>query len=563
MWWHMACGRFFVENGYYPPNDSFTFGVVSNSTSNSKTWLGDIILYLIYDYSGVFGLYIFRIIGMILPVLVMLKYTGKHNEYTLCLAILIIVGTLQIHIVRNSIFALYFIPAIMYIWHTKKYLVWLLPVLFFLWSRMHGYCIVGIFILGLLFIGHCIDNFKSYKTLFILPVIVISYFVVENQVPLGLRAIAGNLKNALVNGNIIDIFRIFITGGDSDYVLEYTSPLANPETLIFKVIIFFAILYFILLFFKKNKWSEILPSIATIFLGFGYLRSTPFMFLVAVPLIAQNIKSKTKAFIILPYLCISIFTFSAYYFYLSDQFHKFIGILKYNVTCGVSIVHTSKIPKYVLDNYKDEKIYNSYNTGSLLLWEWYGKKKVYIDNRSINYSKEYFDDWKHNFASKYMTEFEIDKAICSTIIEPDEIKYFLSKNWYVDKFDNSMVFLTKEFKYPEFIGYNPDRMPWAYRYRFSKVYCYILQSLLMNGSIDHAEQFSKIDFDISEPLKIRFEYHLAVLSNIKKYFSGNHPYLGILATDIYLSKTDEDLQKAFRKCRTSINNMKKGRPSRP
>lgn len=552
LWWHMACGRFFMENGHYPPNGTFSFGEVSATIANSKTWLGDIILYLIYEYGGVVGLYIFRTIGLLLPILIMLKYAGKYNIWTLFTAIMIIVGTGQIHVIRNSFYAMYFMPLILYIWHTKnKYLFLLYPIIFYVWSHMHGYCIVGILVLCFIFTGYFIDQFRKINytiIIILLPVLAISYILVDKQIPLGLTHIVLNFKDALTDNNISNLFRVFLVGGDTNYVSEYMSPFEAHTTLFARTIFCFGFIYTCVLIYKKSTYAELLPSLATIFLSFGYLRSTPFAYLVACPFMVANIpKLRNKYYNILPFIACILFCVITYYCQYTDQFHKFTGIVKYNVTCGLSIIHKSKIPQYVLKNYKDEKIYNSYNMGGWLLWEWYDRKKVYIDNRSINYKSEYFADWRNNKGKKYRKKYNITKAICSNIMDTNEIRYFLMNGWFVDKFDNSMCFLTRKLKYPEYIG-DYKKMPYAYQYKMSMVYCDILKSLIFAGSMNMAYKFSKEKIIMVGDWVDRLKYHKTIISEIRKRFDGNHIVLGRLALELYKSKTEEDIIKAFQNC---------------
>ncbi|WP_321491601.1 hypothetical protein [uncultured Desulfobacter sp.] len=168
LWWHLACGRFYVENGCYPPTGTFTFSPVNPFTSNAKTWLGDIVLYLIHFAGGDLGLQFFRAILTLLPVWVLVQLAGKkYNLWLLFLSVLTISGTLQMQLLRNSMYGLLFLPVIVWLWwhirqkdHLRTYwLVFLFAPIMGVWSIMHGYALVGTYIVLLIFAGEMLDLF--------------------------------------------------------------------------------------------------------------------------------------------------------------------------------------------------------------------------------------------------------------------------------------------------------------------------------------------------------------------------------------------------------------------
>ena len=165
LWWHMACGRFMLKNGIYPPTGTFTFSPVNPTTPNAATWLGDIVLYVIYAFLGKdIGLQIFRIVAILIPVGVFLKIGGnKYNTWTMIGGVALVLGTLQQHLLRNSIFAMIFLPLMVLAWHSasngKNYkLLLVFPLILLPWTYMHGYALVGLVILLLFLIGESIDQ---------------------------------------------------------------------------------------------------------------------------------------------------------------------------------------------------------------------------------------------------------------------------------------------------------------------------------------------------------------------------------------------------------------------
>ena len=107
-------------------------------------------------------------------------FNNRYNTWTLLGSLTIIMGTYQQNLLRNSIFAMMFLPLMVWLWKiaTKsRNLKWLLlyPVILLLWTHMHGYAIVGLSILALFFVGEVIDQCikKDYRNIRFLLVLLI------------------------------------------------------------------------------------------------------------------------------------------------------------------------------------------------------------------------------------------------------------------------------------------------------------------------------------------------------------------------------------------------------
>ena len=402
LWWHMACGRYTMENGVYPPTDTFTFSPVRPTTPNAATWLGDVVLYFIYAYLGnETGLQIFRIVAMLAPIGVFLWLGGKsYNSWTLLGSVVIIFGTLQQQILRNSIFAMIFVPLMVLIWHLSsknknfKYLL-LFPAILAAWAHMHGYALVGLVLLILFFIGEVVDAiiFKTERNMTYLAalflVVAVSWAIVSVNWSLNPVAIMKNLISNIggtlsvkeedrsgpapaairtasneagideaKSDNLFDdsgadmarkaesIFRPFFESGDAEIVTEYKSPFKTTFALNVKMLFGFLVAYLIYMVAAVRidpsgiRFSYLLPSLATAYLGLGYQRTVAFPFLAAMPLIAPHFKkigkillaraSEEKAVLLnmLPWIGAMAYLCTACYFYAPANFYPldFFGL---------------------------------------------------------------------------------------------------------------------------------------------------------------------------------------------------------------------------------------------
>ena len=190
LWWHLAAGRYLDEHGLwsaifnwrtwliggeylksigvYPDNRVFTFSPVTDTGFISRTWLGDIIFYKIYEYGGFYGLQIFRGTLILIPVVLMLHLTRwKLNIWTLFACTVMIVGTMQKHLCKNAIVSLPFMAFICWAWIQARYRgktrwLWTYPFLFLFWSHYHGEVIVGLYLLGAIVAGEILDALCAF-----------------------------------------------------------------------------------------------------------------------------------------------------------------------------------------------------------------------------------------------------------------------------------------------------------------------------------------------------------------------------------------------------------------
>lgn len=164
LWWHMAAGRFILENGAYPETGTFTFSPVKDTNFTEKTWFGDIILHLTHSWFGFYGLQILRgtfILSSVGFMLHLVKF--RYNIWTLLISSMMIIGTMQKHLMKNAIII---IPAMSFLtwswvqirYHKKYYLLYFYPILFLIWAPFHGSVMVGACFLFAIYVGEIYDS---------------------------------------------------------------------------------------------------------------------------------------------------------------------------------------------------------------------------------------------------------------------------------------------------------------------------------------------------------------------------------------------------------------------
>ena len=569
LWWHLACGRYLLENGVYPPTGTFTFSPVLPTTPNIHTWLGDIFLYMVYWAGKEPGLLIFRVILVGLSVYLTARMAKRrYNLWLMAVMVLMIIGTIQTQTLRNSMFALGFLPLMIWLWCFIKqrgdlktyFLVFLYVPMMGVWSIMHGYALVGAYIVMIIFVGELIDlvirkEKGRWKKAVVFFVSVVCMGAVVNQtLPLRLGSQISSLLNVVIPSNtsvemeasppsqsagekfsseqtetgtglgafIKKASRFLLQGGDVGFIGEYNYPFDYPDLMFVKALKWFIpafIFYLIIAVWLSPghlRFSFILPSLATLFIGIGYFRTLGFPFLVAAPFMAYGITELRDAIgkktfsppvktigrfcMFIPAIALGIFCFNAHYALLKGNYYGFSGLDMGEPGVDVGDRYRSKIPQYVLDRYLDEDMFNSYNTGSWLIWEWYGKKKVFIDGRSITYQPNFYNDFRYNMSFEYLERMDIRHAILGVYDDFNWFEPYLKLYWDIEAFDTGMLLLKRRVKtgydvfygnVPQFIGSpeDVDQLQQFSKERFGYFLNVIFKYMLIFGRLEDGLKF--------------------------------------------------------------------------
>lgn len=628
LWWHMACGRFFLENGYYPPTGTFTFSPVNINNPNQLTWFGDIVLYAIYLFVGEIGLQLFKTLLALIPVFVIVKLANSRYTPTLLfLAVTLIIGSSQMNLLRNSMFGLIFFPLIVWLWwqviqtdSVKSYfLLFLMVPLLGLWSIIHGYVIVGTFLVFLIFIGDAIDLLIKKRgdklakfSIFLLAVVLVYGTVSVNyslpvtqtikqffQTDSAEKKIESrqetkpsienqstedfSINEKRENGKLSEFIkkksRFLLKGGDVGFISEYRYPfefkhLLSVKALILLIVLFLLHLLLLLCHWRTIRFSYILPSSAVMLIGMGYLRTSPFPFVITLPFMVaafrdmyKGIESnclklnkilKSPVIYWIQILTLIVLVYLAgvgYYYLINKKFSFFTGVSFDSPGIGRSVIHDTKIPEYVLEKYPEEKMYNSYNTGSLLIWEWYGKKKVFIDGRSIIYKKDFYNDFRYNYAFGSFQQNDIEYAVLSTLIDYEWVEAYLKQNWNIVCFDVSMLILQRRKSegysnfygnIPEFIGEADtlDLMQVSTKNEFVRFLDITIKYMLIFGRLKDAFVFYNSMDTVIEKLSSfqqnRLVFLKRVMDSVKEEFGEeNNTALVGLFKELLLHDTEE------------------------
>jgi len=190
LWWHMQRGRTMLADWAWPDFSKFYFTPVTGQVSTLRfTFLGDIILYLIHLGGGDPGLVLTRVLFVFLACMLLRSMAGnKIQTWHLLVLAVVVIGTYQKQLIRNSIFALVLFPLVIWILDQalhqgRKKLIWSLPLVLGIWSCLHGSYLLGFGVLALILAGEAADLIRDLgfrragKSLFAFAGVVLASFI--------------------------------------------------------------------------------------------------------------------------------------------------------------------------------------------------------------------------------------------------------------------------------------------------------------------------------------------------------------------------------------------------
>ena len=407
IYWHLATGRFIVENKYVPDKDVFGL-TTQNSEWIPFEWGWDVISYGLYNIGGYPALFIFRslIICLIFYLLFRLLNKFKVNSViSIVLLFLLVFAMLDRLSPRPHLFSYLFLTLILYLFLTFKYFdrdkyfkrLYFLPLIFLLWGNIHMGVIAG----GLLLF------------IFVLSEVLI-YYIPKRFSTSEIKPITKEHLKKLVFISILSAFVLLINphglhtyqyafGHTKMKMLESITEWQNPfNGMIDKN--FIVILYYVFLFggviilFYSYKKKDITFALIYIVFSIYSVRAVRFAVdyeIIMMFFIAESINyflkssfkpglKTSKIFFGNP-VKIIIAIFFVFILYTAQSNSLYIS-LKYLRMSGWGMNEYYEpvgLYKFMSDNNISGVPLNNYESGGYLIWNFPGQKN-FIDSRNLN-----------------------------------------------------------------------------------------------------------------------------------------------------------------------------------
>ncbi|MFA7677194.1 MAG: hypothetical protein WCY34_03390, partial [Candidatus Omnitrophota bacterium] len=435
---HIKCGQVIVEEKQLPSSDIFSF-TKNSKTWNDHEWLYQVGLYYVYENFGLKGLFLLRIITFSLAFF-LLTCIALKVDWVFSFPLLFY--GLQISFRRftlrpDNLSFLFLILFLLPFVFKKRKLLFLMPLAQVLWVNIHGFFFLGPAILAiyLLLVPGAEKSrdrkfYNSVKLNFLLcifacfitphPGLMLQYpFIVIREI------LSGNQK----------LFYQFIQ--------ELSSPLALARSnYVFLAYIAAGLVF--LIFTPRKNWFYIGLFLAMAVFSLNSLRNMYFIvpvvmvvFIECYPRIKEAfsklfIKEKGFLFLRISFLilavAISFKTFGAIR-QLPERKIDYLTEENKVVSGGLFLArdpleYPGKMIEFIGKNPLPEKMFNTFNIGAMLIFNFYPQRQVFIDGRAEFYGQEFFSLYRKILEGDSQA---IDQAIGEYGLRGFMISYFKDK----------------------------------------------------------------------------------------------------------------------------------------
>lgn len=406
-WWHLATGRLIILEGAIPALDSFSFTQMGVPFYN-QSWLSQVLMYGLYQLGNI-PLVLLVQAGVITCAYGLLLWLCIRRTQQLRLSVVIIlIATLPLSfdnwVVRPQSYVLPFFVIFLTIlteyrlgWNNR---LWVLPLVMALWVNMHGSFVLGLALIGIIFVGEALkalgrsirrtaNDSSDQSVIPATPVLSRQYLLWGSITAL---TILINPQGFGVIGYVRDLLE---TSSVTNLVTEWAPPTIRDTN----GLIFFLFLIgcgAILTYARRHPdLTDVLLFAAFLWLAFGASRNIVWFGFVATPLIAVQAATffsatkparKTRGS---PFLNRTIVGLLAFLIFLASPWIKpavfppSVGALLSDGTPTQAVTALHDLEE------QPQRLFHEMGYGSYLIWE-APDQPVFIDPRIELYP---FDQW--------------------------------------------------------------------------------------------------------------------------------------------------------------------------
>jgi len=394
LWWHLATGKYIVENRALPQADPFSY-----TTHGEKSilltgyWLAQVIFYEAYKFSGPKGIVILRAMAITLFLLfVYLTMRKRRIPYPFSLFFLLVLFwySLIIEGERPQVFTILFFALVYFLLEdfriTGSKRAYCIPFIVLILANMHPGYIVCILLVSLYLFGEGLrlllkraDSRDAFKTLLVLWVATL---VLSSINPNGVDALITMVSSQLFtkgSSHVVEFLPTFYLYSKKIVPLDYPY-----------IFLLFTSSILTLRYARKMSLVHLVLVSVFSFMSFVAYRYVVFYLCVMTPIVAglmNNLRDER--------ICSRL---------SGKQWIREGFLAGLSLALGVLLLVFSlyslkgfksgenvffHVPKGAADFLSTLKIkgnmFNDYNFGGYLIWRLYPEKKVFVDTRGLDY----------------------------------------------------------------------------------------------------------------------------------------------------------------------------------
>jgi len=392
---HLKNGEIILKEGITAKvlTTNFYSYTLPNQPFVNHHWLTGVIFYLIYKNFNFYGLSIFYTWLGIITWLILLIIAKKESNWFLAgffglfLLPLVVFRTE----IRPEGFTYFFVSIFLFLAvlvrknELDKNWLFLLPILIIFWINLHIGFIFGYLILAAFLFDELIKLIfkKSNQFLFLLKItsLTIIFSLINPH----------GIQGALFPFQIFKNYGYLIVENQGVLFLQNLGFGKTLPLFHFKLVVVVLIISYILSFVFEKKITSFfyfLPVVITGFMAFFGIRHFPIFAFFALPVLAKNFnlsKKMGKEETIYIFSLVGFFLFWMI-FNLSLDFYQKRSLFGLGLLPGVN-----QAADFLKQNKIKGPIFNNYDIGGYLIFHFFPKEKVFVDNRPEAYQIDFFE----------------------------------------------------------------------------------------------------------------------------------------------------------------------------
>jgi hypothetical protein len=460
-WKALYSGRYLALFNHFPHHSTFTYSPVNDFlVRDAFNWLGNLFFIGGYSVGGTVGFCLFRIV-VILGIVVLYHslVSFRLSPLHLILFVIFICALNQKLVLRTAFFSLPFSALLFWLWHqiwheNRINWIYLIPVLLVVWSNIHGSYLVGWGLLSVLVLGKIIDHYlvdsnRPRLLIKLVLILLVSAPMVTYIKPFPETSLVNKISgstsriiSAVVPSNtnnsppdlaqsssteqtfyesVRSLLQKSLFKQRSFRSSEFNFPLENFQYIFVPTSLILLVLYFLsVLFTKRKQLSSWFLFLVAAYFGISYLRTVPYLALIALPVILRTTEKSSYRSIVRTRICtyscfliICVWIGIVVSFIQIGSVHKLTGEPPQEFGFGTIQRFDRSFASKVLKKFPERKVANTYNTGGFLIWSWWPYKKVLMDSKGSAYRSHF---WRR-ITNRGVESYILSKNIHLLIVE--------------------------------------------------------------------------------------------------------------------------------------------------
>ena len=385
LWWHLATGRYLIENRAIPREDIFSYTRIGTRWYTHE-WLAEVVLYASYQLGSEVALILLAASSVTLTIWFLYQQCAGNPYVRVFILILGAVASAITWGVRPQMLTFMFAALTMLLVERyrqgRTWPLWAIPVAMLVWVNVHAGFFMGLGLLGVVLFGDGVARLLSLTTERTLS------FNAWRKLALSFVAtVAATLFNPNGYHMLIYPFETLGSSAMQAYIQEWASPnFHNHSFWPFGILLLGggALLVWIR---KRIEVTDLLLFFGLGFAGLLSARHIPLFVVVSVPVMTRALQDLPMP---LPGRTYPLLNWGILGVLLCATSLRFYTVWQQN--SAYEIVH---YPVHAIEYIQEQKldqqnIYNSYNWGGYLIWK---NIPVYIDGRADVYMDDFIGEY--------------------------------------------------------------------------------------------------------------------------------------------------------------------------